>query len=82
MEDVLNPGSGFGGSNQRKLMIGRIVRILESRLPMNRDKMVSIIEFETGLTKLKVREYVKLIKDNDFITVDKEDERILVWLKK
>ena len=82
MSDDENAGSGFGGSNQRKLMIGRIVRILESRLPMNREKIVSIIAFETGLTKDKVKEYVKLIFDNDLIVKDDKDDRVLVWVKK
>jgi hypothetical protein len=82
MDEELNAGSGFGGSNQRKLMIGRIVKILKDNLPKDRDKMVSKIEFETGLTKNKVREYVKLIKDNDYIKTDPEDERIIIWAKK
>lgn len=71
--------SGFGGSNQRKLLIDQIENVLKKSLPKDRDDMTAEIMYQTGLTENKVREYVKLFFRMKKICRSEEDERVLVW---
>jgi len=81
MGEDLQANSGFGGSNQRKLMIGTIENILKEELPKNRDDVTATIMYKTGLTELKVRDYVRLFFRLGLITKDEDDDRVLVWVK-
>ena len=67
------------GQERRKLDIQRTEGILKDVLPKNQDKAVSIVAYKTGLTKETVREFIQIIKDNDIITKDEENN--LIWNK-
>lgn len=82
MTDDLGRSSGFGGSNQRKLMIIRIENILKTSLPKDMDDMTAEIMYQSGLTEDKVREYVRLFFRLGKIAKDKENERVLIWKNK
>lgn len=81
-EELIPPGSGFGGSNQRKLMIATIENILKTNLPMEKNKITAKIMYSTGLTEMKVRDYIKLFYRVGKIRKDEEDEDILTWCSK
>lgn len=82
MVDDLPVSSGFGGSNQRKLMIARIENILKDNLPSDRNDITAIVMYETGLTEEKVREYIRLFFRLGKIKKDEDDERKLLWENK
>ena len=71
--------SGFGGSNQRKLMIANIENILKESLPKDRNDILADIMYRTGLTEEKVKDYVRLFFRLGKIKKDEDDERILIW---
>jgi len=81
MDDTLPLNYGFGGSNQRKLMIATIENLLKKNLPKDRNDVSALIMYQTGLTEEKVREYIRLFFRLGKIGKDKEDDRILTWLK-
>jgi len=70
---------GFGGSNQRKLMIANIEGILKESLPSNRDDVVAIVMYKTGLTEKKVREYIRLFFKLNKLKKKEDDDKVLVW---
>jgi hypothetical protein len=64
----------FGMVTQRKLMMESVKELLIKHCPMDKDKIASIIVYETGLTKDKTREYIKIFFDMGMIvTNDKGD---------
>lgn len=67
----------FGMVEQRKLMINSIKQIIISKSPIDKDKLVALVMFETGLTKNKSREYIKIFKDMDMIELS--DEGVITW---
>jgi len=71
--------SGFGGSNQRKLMIANIENILKETLPKDKNDVLADIMYRTGLTEDKVKDYVRLFFRLNKISKDKDDDRIIVW---
>lgn len=79
MSDDSISNAGFGGSNQRLLMIKKIEGILKEILPRNRNDVLSHIMYETGLTEEKTKDYIRLFFRIDKIKKDEKDERILVW---
>lgn len=79
MKSDLTGSSGFGGSNQRRLMIIRIENILKKNLPKDMDDITATIMYQSGLTEVKVREYVRLFFRLGKIAKDKDNERVLVW---
>lgn len=70
----------FGMVEQRKLMINCIKELLIKHCPIDKDKFVAIIMYETGLTKNKSREYVKIFKDMDMLKIDENGE--ILWIDK
>lgn len=64
-------------NDQRILTQKRIEEILKKELPLERDKAVSLIMYELGLTQQKAREYLKVLFDMNIVTYDKE--RLLIW---
>lgn len=77
----LSAGSGFGGSNQRKLMILRIENVLKENLPKDMNEITASIMYQTGLTEVKVQEYVRLFFRLGKIARDKKNDRVLIWQK-
>ena len=67
-------------NDQRILMQTRIGDILKKILPMEKDKAVSRIMFEMGMTKDKAREYMKVFFDIGFISYDKKG--LIEWKEK
>lgn len=67
-------------NEQRILRIKSIEELLKKRLPMDRDKTISLIMYEIGVTKEKAREYVKVIFDMERIDYNKETT-MLQWKK-
>lgn len=82
MSNDLLTNSGFGGSNQRKLMIARIEGLLKDNLPSDRNDISALIMYETGLTEIKVRDYIRLFFRLGKIEKKEEDDRILLWVEK
>lgn len=70
---------GFGGSNQRKLMISNIEGILKKALPKDRDLVVADVMYATGLTEGKVREYIRLFFRLGKLAKKEDDDKVLVW---
>lgn len=79
MSNGLLENTGFGGTNQRKLMIARIENLLKEKLPKNRNDVLAMIMYDTGLTEEKAKDYVRLFFRIGKIDKDNKDERILVW---
>lgn len=59
-------------NEQRILRIKRAEQILRDILPCEREKALSKICYEMGLTKKVAKEYMKLLFDNGIILYDKE----------
>ena len=70
---------GFGGSNQRKLMIRNIEGILKELLPKDRDLAVADVMYKTGLTEVKVREYLRLFFRIGKLEKKGDDDKVLIW---
>jgi hypothetical protein len=57
-------------TSQRKLMFERVKAIVIENSPSDIEKIVSIIQYKTGLSKNKAKEYVKVLYDNKEINID------------
>lgn len=50
-----------------------IKEICKDKCPMKLEKLISYIQIETGLSKIKVKEYVKVLFDTDVIKISETD---------
>lgn len=78
MADVL-PTRLFG-AHQRKLMIGAIETFLKEKLPMEREKAVAELMYQTGFKEDTVKEYIKLFRKRGNIKRDEKNGEMLVWV--
>jgi hypothetical protein len=71
------------GAEARKERILKIATTIQALLYQNKDagyiplkKTVAKLEFETGLTKEKIMEYLTLIEENEQMEIDLEKDQI------
>lgn len=68
----------FAMAHQRKLLIQKIVAMIDEHLPMEREEFLAKVEYETGLTEKKAQEYLRLLfKMKKFKIIEKDTETIL-----
>ena len=66
-------------NEQKKLMQIQVENLLKEKLPMDKDKAVSLIMYEMGFSRISAKEYVKIFFDIERIGYD--DKGLLVWIK-
>ena len=71
------------GAEARKERITHIARIIQASLFQNKEagfiplkKTVAILMLETGLTKEKIMEYLRLLEETGQIEIDEEKDQI------
>jgi hypothetical protein len=64
--------------NRRLLNIRRLEEIVKEKAPINADKIISLAEYETGLTYPKVKAMLKLLFDIGKVNITEND--IVEWI--
>jgi ABC-type microcin C transport system permease subunit YejB len=68
------------GAETKKERMEQIAKKIQGALyresPISLSKMVAQIEYEFGLTKLKIKEYLKTLQDLERFTVDEPNNQI------
>ncbi len=64
-------------NEQKKLMQLKVETILKRKLPLDRDKAVSLIMYEMGFKRSSAKEYLKVLFDIEKINYN--DEGLLEW---
>lgn len=59
-------------TSQRRLRILEIEKKCKQLCPMNFNELVSTIEYKTGLTPKKVKDYLKVLYDVKKITIEND----------
>lgn len=61
---------GKSFTSNRILMFARVKEICQEICPENIEKVISILQYKTGLSKDKAKEYLKVLYDNGEVKID------------
>jgi hypothetical protein len=66
--------------NQRKLKVLEIENIMKNILPKNKDELVALISFQTGISLAKIKEILQILYINKVIKYD--EDGLIAWNRK
>ena len=74
--DGSDPEKQLGYYKQKRILQAMVKELIEKNVPVTFEKLLSLVQMNTGLGKKKAKEYLEMFHDSDFIRINTDNHMV------